>query len=350
MKFTATKKTIVILTVSFLVLILGIISFIYRDFISKGIHTGRWFTLDKYEELLEDCEYSKSGDVVKVNCNALLFPAQELDKRLKTHCYNFIVIPKDNEKKTFVSNLCEGDDRVKWNKRDEWIEIQAFVPVKYSIVFNKTKPFTFEYSSVEIRTVGEKEYYSEFHKNKSFAEVGYYVPSLGNSTPEEYYNYVFMEKNTFGFEEIGHIYTFETQLQKIDVKGKDLQLTFKSTIENEDVLFTIPTRNIRLSEGEGQFTTVTVENKDILKLNGNYQLQFFYLTSKPDSLIEKIQEECSQEDILLHLEPLCGNFDMILEDTLQPTTKDKVIEDLLSGKGEKYLHNTALFYMITIEE
>ena len=38
----------------FLVLVLGVISFIYRDFISNSINTGRWFTLDKYE-VVEDC-------------------------------------------------------------------------------------------------------------------------------------------------------------------------------------------------------------------------------------------------------------------------------------------------------
>lgn len=51
MKFTATKKAIVILTVSFLILALGIISLVYKDYITKAINTGRWFTLDRYEEL-----------------------------------------------------------------------------------------------------------------------------------------------------------------------------------------------------------------------------------------------------------------------------------------------------------
>lgn len=350
MKITASKKTIVILSISFILLLLVAgLSFFYRDIISNGFKYGRWFVLDKYEELLDDCDYVKTKDTVEVKCKGLLYPPQELDKRLMTHCYNFITIPKKEEDKTFVFNICEGNNRVKWEGMDEWLEVDSFLPLKYSIIYSKSKLFTFEYSSLEIANVSDTEYYEEFYKNKDIAQTGFVV-SLENATSDDYYNYVVMKENTFGIEEAGHIYTFTNQLQNIETKGDILELTFKSTIEGKDVIFTLPSRQIEFSEGEDLFTTITVENKDLLKVGGNYQLQFFFLTDKSDTLVENLKKECNREEVPILLTRLCGNIDIVLSNSFKPTTKDKIIEEILSGANKKDLQNTILFYMISVEK
>ncbi len=349
MKITASKKTIVILSISFLLLLLGVFVFVYKDVIRNGFKYGRWFVLDKYEELLDDCDYVKTKDTVEVKCKGLLYPPQELDKRLMTHCYNFITIPKKEEDKTFVFNICEGNNRVKWEGMGEWLEVDSFLPLKYSIIYSKSKLFTFEYSSLEIANVSDTEYYKEFYKNKDIAQKRFVV-SLDNPTPDGYYNYVDMKKNTFGIEEAGLIYTFKNQLQNIETKGDILELTFKSTIEGKDVILTLPSRQIELSEGEGLFTTITVENKDLLKVGDNYQLQFFFLTDKPNTLVENIKKECNQEEVPILLTRLCGNIDIVLSNSFKPTTKDKIIEEILSGANKKDLQNTILFYMISVEK
>ena len=61
MKISASKKTITILSICFVLLLVGGFSFFYRDVISNGIKYGRWFTLDRYEEMLEDCDHIKMG-------------------------------------------------------------------------------------------------------------------------------------------------------------------------------------------------------------------------------------------------------------------------------------------------
>ena len=349
MKISASKKTITILSICFVLLLVGGFSFFYRDVISNGFNHGRWFVLDKYEELLEDCEWEKGGKEVRIKCKGLLYPISELEKNLSTHCYNFITIPKENDKKTSVFNICEGNNRVKWDGMEKWLEVDSFLPLKYSIIYSKSKLFTFEYSSLEIANVSDTEYYEEFYKNKDIAQKRFVV-SLDNPTPDGYYNYVDMKKNTFGIEEAGHIYTFTNQLQNIETKGDILELTFKSTIEGKDVILTLPSRQIELSEGEGLFTTITVENKDLLKVGDNYQLQFFFLTDKPNTLVENIKKECNQEEVPILLTRLCGNIDIVLSNSFKPTTKDKIIEEILSGANKKDLQNTILFYMISVEK
>ena len=345
MKISASKKTIIILSISFSLLLLASISFLFRDAISNGFNHGRWFVLDKYERLLEDCDYVKKGKAIKVQCNALLYPAPELEKNLNTHCYNFLTIPIDNEKKLYLFNICEGNNKVKWEEMSEWLKADSLVPVRYSILFERSKLFSFKYSGLEIENVNEKEYYNEFHKNKDLVDRRYVV-SLDKAVPDQYFNYISMDRNTLGIEEVGHIYLFDTQLENIEAKGEELQYTFSSTVEEEDVVFTIPSKHILLQEREGQFTAITAENKEVLKLNSKYQLQFFYLSNKSDAFVEKIKKTCSQE-VHGHLESLCINIDTILEDSFKQTNKDEVIKEILSKGDGGVLNNTILFYMIS---
>lgn len=61
MKVVASNNTIRLLSIFFFILLFSGISLLYKDVISNGIKYGRWFTLDRYEEMLEDCDHIKMG-------------------------------------------------------------------------------------------------------------------------------------------------------------------------------------------------------------------------------------------------------------------------------------------------
>ncbi|HKM19836.1 MAG TPA: hypothetical protein VJY47_01285 [Candidatus Dojkabacteria bacterium] len=346
MKISASKKTIAILSICFVFLIVGGISLFYKDVITNGFNYNRWFVLDKYAELLEDCEWEKGGKEVRIKCKGLLYPISELEKNLSTHCYNIITIPKELEKKTFVFNVCEGNDRVKWEGMDEWMEKGVFTPVRYTVVFNRSKPFTFEYFSLEIENVNEKEYYAEFYKHKDIADSKYSL-SLETNSLDAFNNYFFSDKDEFGLEEMGVMYLLKAQLLNKEVKNDVMLLTFNSKIQGEDIQFTIRSNFINFSKEGDENLEVGSSNIGKIDINKNYQLILLYQSKELENLKEKMDTVCNVDEVHISQKPLCGNKQLILDQNTKPTTGKEIVENLLHG--EKDLHNAFLFYMISVD-
>ncbi len=349
MKVSASKKTIVILIILFVLLLLGGICFLYKDVINNGIKYGRWFSVDKYEELLDDCEWERKGGELRIKCRALLYPGTDADKNIPTHCLNFIMIPKDFDKGVKTFNICEEIQNLQWEQKEEWLNAKSLMPVRYTLIYNHNNSIDFQYSSLGVQHVDEKEYFGEFLKNKSLAKKGYAV-SLDSSTPEQFNNYISMDKETFDIQEMGHIYIFATELLKKEVKGEDIYITLKSQIEKEEVSFTLASNSILLSKGEGNFVNITTENIDDLEIHGKYQIQMAYLTNKPEDLTNKVEDMCKEDDILKHREPLCNNKKIVLDDKYKATSKEEIIKEILLKKDDVFLQNVLLYYMITIDE
>lgn len=343
MKVSASRKTIIILSICLLLVLLGVVSLLYKDVISNGIKYGRWFSIDKYEELLDHCDWEREGKELKIKCKALLRPVSELEKKLSTHCYNFITIAKEEDKRTSLFNICEGNKNVRWDNMSDWLEEGRFTPVKYALVYKKAKRSAFKYSGLEINNATEKEYYEEIYKSKDIAEKGYAV-SLDKPLPEYYYNYLYIEKDTFSIDEVGHIYVLDAKLLNIEINGKKMLLTFESVIEGEKATFTVPTTYTNLIDENNQFVSIKAQNVEILKLNNKYQIKFFFLNSKTDSFLSETEEICNEG--LTSKKAFCENINIVTEETFKPTSKSEVIEKMLSKEKEILLDNTLLYYMV----
>ena len=61
MKVSASKRVLFIIMFLF-VLLLGGVAYYFKDVISNGIKYGRWFTVDKYEELFDYCDWERKGN------------------------------------------------------------------------------------------------------------------------------------------------------------------------------------------------------------------------------------------------------------------------------------------------
>ena len=91
MKVSASKRVLFLIIFLF-VLLLGGVAYYFKYVISNGIKYGRWFTVDMYGELLEDCDHIKIGGVIKVSCNALIYPSTPLYNKIENHCFNILIL------------------------------------------------------------------------------------------------------------------------------------------------------------------------------------------------------------------------------------------------------------------
>lgn len=74
---TSASKRVLYLIVILLVLLLGEAAFYFKDVISNGIKYGRWFTVDRYEELFDYCDWNKSENGLNVHCKGFLYSMEE---------------------------------------------------------------------------------------------------------------------------------------------------------------------------------------------------------------------------------------------------------------------------------
>jgi len=349
MKFTATKKTIVILIVSFLVLVLGVISFIYRDFISNGINTGRWFTLDKYEELLEDCEWEKKGKQIMVNCKALVYPAEPFFKDLDSFCINFYTVSlKDIDKRPEVFNICQERSKLSWEGIEKWFEEEKkYTPVNYSVVYSYAKGGKYLYDHIEVSNVSDKEY-EEFKKNNWLGKYYMFDVKRDYLTLEHYYNYVVVDRNAFGFEELGQILFLDATLLHVEAKGEKIFLTFKARMEEEMYEFKTKTKALLLlsEENHEYFENITTDNLDKLELEHEYEISLAYIVNKTDELISKSDSICNAAKELPRVNNiLCLNDDYISSDSYNSIKGKDIVKEIGDKKGV-VLPNTFVYQLV----
>ena len=96
---------------------------------------------------------------MKVKCNALIYPASEIDKTVEDRCYNFLIISKkDNNKEPGIFNICEKWDRIDWDTVGDWLaEKEKMTPVKLNYQYSTKNWESYTYSGFEILKVSPNE-------------------------------------------------------------------------------------------------------------------------------------------------------------------------------------------------
>jgi hypothetical protein len=293
MKFTATKKTIVILILSFLVLVLGIISFIYRDFISNGINTGRWFTLDKYEELLEDCEYVKSGKEIKVVCKGLLERIGSPDTERKTRCPYLRILTKDNNLKNF--DLCVTSDKLDFTNPYDIYDL--YIPVQITLVYKNSKSLDYNFDSISMKMLLDSEINRLAQTNKAFTSL--LGKALNNTTGSlKKYGYYIFEDDVEENLPLKQIYFQDLLLEEVAPKGDFVEFLFSGMIHGKKKRIRIVSQKsfyFVFNSDVSSDTFITLDNYTSLKKGVKYQVYFFGLSSNDKSEIERINQRCKED-------------------------------------------------------
>lgn len=352
MRFSGSKKSIIILVVFFILLIFFFLIFNFRDAALNGIRHGRWFTLDKYEELIEDCDFVRDGKEFRLTCNALLNVASEADKKNEDRCYRFLTISKNNEsKKPETFNICEKGSKVNWDLMSEWLEEEfRMTPVKYELIYHSKDFVNFTYERIEIRNATDEELFNEFYLNSMVKEIPVVSEYLNK---DMYNNYVYIEKDTFGLEEIGHIYILDAKLvEKSTEDNNSMYFIFETRINDQNIKIKTHTKGFMLMKEEGETFSqeyFTENTSDQIPLDGKYQLRFFYLTNKTDNLNKKIEEICNSENIHITKKSLCENKEEILKNEFGVTSIGGIIKKLKNGNSEDIVNiDNGILYILNI--
>lgn len=350
MKFSGSRKSIVILVVCIILFIFSLLAFSFRDVITDGIKYGRWFTLDKYEELLGDCEWERNGKDISINCNALVYPSSEIDKTVYDRCYNFLIVSKnDKNKQPQILNVCEKWSMIDWHTVDDWLaENEKMTPVKLNLQYSTKNFGSYIYNGFEILKVSSDELFDEFYSNKALKNF----PIVADyDNVEDFNNFVQIDKGTFGIDEIAHLYFVEAKLIDKYVENEEMYFIFETRIKETTIKIKIHTKGVLLikSIDGGDFQEyITLDKINKIEISNNYEFRFFYLTSKTEDLQQKIEERCNNQEIHIAHKSLCDNKDEILNNEFSPTSQDEILDYLTSNKEDSILdlEDVILFIII----
>lgn len=154
MKYIASKKTIIILTISGLFLLLGVIGIVLQEPIKNGLKYGHWFTIDSYQELLEHCEVQRTKGRVSLKCKGLIeaYKREATDNKAK---YTVLIIPKEKSKNLFRIKIEEEDEKVEWvNPYEDYLSL---IPINISITFNKGQKLNYLFNKITFNLMSEEE-------------------------------------------------------------------------------------------------------------------------------------------------------------------------------------------------
>lgn len=153
MKSSASKRVLFLIIFLF-VLLLGGVAYYFKDVISNGIKYGRWFTVDKHEELFDYCDYKKDGGELKIKCKGLVKSVSVSKENKKDICYNILVISKVGSSLVDYK-ICEKPDKIDFT--NPYKDLEMVVPVNFEILFLKDSFSKYNVNKSTLALLSEQE-------------------------------------------------------------------------------------------------------------------------------------------------------------------------------------------------
>lgn len=300
MKVSASKKTIAILIVLFLLLLLGGIYFLYKDVIHNGIKYGRWFTVDKYEELLDDCEWERKDKELKIKCRALV---EAIHTNNDYICYTSKVISKINTR-LIKQEICELPKDVHLN--NPYFELPKDQALPSYLTIYMDSPTYPKYSLKKLVINGIKdEEVAEWLKNETL-QNNLTKENLFLLTNTSYNGFLLRDNYLFPTLPLNWIRLYHMKLEEIvsDDNSKGAVLVFSGAFKNRSNRY-----KLKLYTESFAHSNVSSSNKmesypeqgsisEILKVNNSYDLDLTYPTSSLSVHKPEITKACSIVDEL----------------------------------------------------
>lgn len=347
MKFSGSRKSIVILVVCIILFIFSLLAFSFRDVITDGIKYGRWFTMDKYEELLDGCELKKDGNEIRITCNAIL---KTLNSEEDILCYGFDLI---TEKGLVAKKVCEPAEKTTLINSFE--DLKKPIPVKIFINYSKPniKLGFFNFDKVEFVSMTNKEYFSLF-------ETYNFLLSLPNVTTENDLNYSqytrhFIDKSTtsmYGIPNISYI-TFDAELINFNGNGEYIELLFKTTLIGDEVSIRVLNKSMLFSlMNSPQYKPNYLDKSNLsnLEIGRQYVLMYIFPLDSYSELFKKVSDKCDGQDLALKI--LCQNISEQMISKEQSIITTEYLEDLISSSSNKQIeiNNGVLLELVLVEQ
>jgi len=151
MKVSASKRVLFLIIFLF-VLLLGGVAYYFKDVISNGIKYGRWFTVDKYEELFDYCDWERKGNNLDIKCKALLRSMSVPKDNKDGICYEYLVYHKKYPENVKEFKLCEDPKSIYYENKDK--SITSKLKIDLVISFDG-ELLNYSYKEVEMSNITE---------------------------------------------------------------------------------------------------------------------------------------------------------------------------------------------------
>lgn len=151
MKSSASKRVLFLIMFLF-VLLLGGVAYYFKDVISNGIKYGRWFTVDKHEELFDYCDWERKGNNLDIKCKALLRSMSVPKDNKDGICYEYLVYHKKYPENVKEFKLCEDPKSIYYENKDK--SITSKLKIDLVISFNG-ELLNYSYKKVEMLNITE---------------------------------------------------------------------------------------------------------------------------------------------------------------------------------------------------
>ena len=321
MKFKASKKTILILIICFLLLVLAILGFIFRDKI-LGI-----YNLDKYSELLQDCDVERQRGELVLHCKGVLKETvlSDGDECLKVE----VLINDDTDLRSDALCIKQG----KLDLEDPY-GTKGLIPVSMYIGYKRGGLFNYLLDGIRLTILSDDELSELFEKNSKLEDIKSHLLTE-EAMKQVVNNYNFVENISLKGVDLPHILFFNFVLQSVSLEENKLHLTFKGKVKGGiyDVVLHSK-RFFAANSRTGNMMLITTENYEELKVEQRYNVM---IMSSSSVFPEEIETECALlEDSI----PKGGTLDMRLlskEPFALCVTKPDRLEDMYIPDLEEYM-------------
>lgn len=327
MKFTATKKTIIILTTCFILLISSCLPLFFRDVIFNGIKYGAWVRLNVYKELLEDCSFQKGGDNVVLKCEALLnFVLKESIE--SDSCYKFSIVPQNKEARLYPLTICESDDKFNWV--NPYKNYDKEIPINLEINYKKIGFLSYTLNKIGIFLMSNESYENMFNGRTELGTMRRQIITKrqGYLRNKGYFYDTSLESLKGSSFDMFLLADFK--IENVELIDNIILITVSGLINDKTVNMIIPVNRI-LSERPDMEDFKVIEesyNYNNYKILENYKdpLQLQFLISKDDNIK---MNECTKSENNNLISVYCDNIATLDRND----TKDwqEVLEESLLG-------------------
>lgn len=291
MKFRASKKTILILIMCFLLLVLAILGFIFKDKILGIINTGGIYNLDKYTELLKDCDVEKRKGEIVLHCKGVL--EKKITKKEEECVEVDILIKDDTDLRS--DTLCIKIGSLDWE--NPYGAVNLLLPVNIDLMYEKGERSKYFIKNILLTIIDDNELSELYKKNKKLKDVDsrIFTQELALSAKNNFY---YKKENLF-FDDAEFIDTifFDFILKSITVIDDKLELVFEGRVFDDEYIITF--------DVAGVFTFD--DNRDLLLINANNStaLSESLVGKRYNLLTNAVESVLSQEKV----EALCSDVD-----------------------------------------
>lgn len=354
MKISASKKTITILSISFVFLLFGLVTFWYRDAIRNGIESDTWFTLGKYNGLLELCEFKNKDKNIVINCQALL---KEIKGEDNSDCYLSTILSKKQKSQTKNYTFCANDITINFD--DEYIFEEKMIPVNLEIIFKDLIPGRAHLQLLNVRRMDDSDFYKIIEANEKIkidSFEGRIKTKSGYPSIEDYQNYVIQEGNVYPGLSLEILNFLEAELIDLTKSDNSIIFTFKLRVKEKTIELKVKSANFvfvdpSLGGSESQ-EIINFTNTSKLHIGENYSIMLTSPTTDAQKFKQEFNIFCIKENVGSYSkekEFICRNLDLISVakgsiEGIGFIEKEANMED----KKQVVLQNSVLLFIIKI--